>query len=128
MAKKRVEVTIKSYGIYTRWDRSQKRTLPKIIKHTKEVPADVDIEFGYTLCIRGGKGQTLSFVIKHPPFLNERGEITPDFTGEDIVNSNEWYFFLGDTIWEPIEDKCGIWELITSLNGKEVARMKFTVV
>ncbi len=126
MAKKKPEITIKSYGLYTRWDRSSK-ALPKVIKHTREVPATLDIEFGYTLEIRGAKGSKISFIMKHPPFLNEAGEVAADFIGEDIINSNEWYFFLGDTVWEPIEDKCGEWELITFLDSKEIARMKFNL-
>lgn len=115
-----------TYGIYTPWERGAK-TLPKIIKHTKDIPAELDIEFGYTLLFRGAKGRTISFIIKHPPFCDEWGEVRPDFTGEEIINSNEWQFFLGDTVWLPIEDKCGEWELITMLDGKEVARMKFNL-
>ncbi len=127
MAKKKVEVKIDSYGIYTRWDRSSK-SLPKIVKHTKEIPCELDIEFGYTLLVRGAKGRTISFVMKHPPFCDDYGNVRGDFVGEMIVNSNEWYFFLGDTIWLPLEDKCGVWELISYLDDKEIARMKFNIV
>ncbi len=126
MAKKRVEVKMKSYGIYTGWDHSSK-SLPKVIKHTLDIPAQLDIEFGYTLRFLGAKGSVISFVMKHPPFCDEQGEVCPDFVGESIVNSNEWYFFLGDTLWAPIEDKCGTWELITLLDGKEVARKRFNI-
>ncbi len=115
-----------SYGIYTAWDRGSK-SLPKIKKHTKEIPAEVDIEFGYTLCFYGAKGRKISFIMKHPPFCDDKGEVMPDFVGEEIVNSNEWHFFLGDTVWLPIEDKCGEWELITMLDDSEVARMKFNI-
>lgn len=127
MPKKRIEVKMVSYGIYTRWDRSSK-ALPKIIKHTQEIPSQLDIEFGYTLRLLGAKGKRITFVMKHPPFCDEMGCVRGDFTGEQIVNANEWHFFLGDTIWLPIEDKCGEWELITMLDGKEVARMKFNII
>ncbi len=108
------------------WDRSSKE-LPKIVKHTQNIPAQLDIEFGYTLLIRGAKGSNISFIMKHPPFCDDMGNVRPDFTGEQIVNSNEWHFFLGDTVWLPVEDKCGEWELITMLDNKEIARMKFNL-
>ena len=47
--------------------------------------------------------------------------------GEEFVNANEWRFFLGDTVWLSIEDKCGEWELITMLDGTEVAKMTFNL-
>ncbi len=127
MARKKVEVRMKSYGIYTKWDRSSK-SLPKLIKFTQEIPAELDIEFGYTLIIRGAKGCRITFVMKHPPFCDDNGDVRPDFEGEQFINSNEWYFFLGDTIWEPIDDKCGEWELITYLDGEQIAKMKFDIV
>ncbi|MGL5620304.1 MAG: DUF3859 domain-containing protein, partial [Tannerellaceae bacterium] len=40
---------------------------------------------------------------------------------------NDWQFFLGDTVWAPIEDKVGTWTLITYLDGKEIARKSFEV-
>lgn len=127
MPKKKIEVKMVSYGIYKNWS-SNSKELPKIHKHTKEIPAQLDIEFGYTLRILRAKGSKITFIMKHPPFCDSEGNIRPDFTGEQHVNSNEWHFFLGDTIWLPIEDKCGEWELITKLDGREVARMGFNVV
>ena len=126
MPKKKIEVKMVSYGIYTKWDRDSK-LLPKIRKHTKEIPAELDVEFGYTLHILRGKGSKITFVMKHPPFCDDEGNVRPDFIGEEFVNANEWRFFLGDTVWLPIEDKCGEWELITMLDGKEVARMTFNL-
>ena len=127
MAKKKIEVKMLSYGIYTQWERDSK-SLPKIIKHTLEVPAELDIEFGYTLLIRNAKGSKIDFEMKHPPFCDEAGQVRPTFVGQEYINSNEWRFFLGDTIWLPIEDKCGEWELITYVDGKEVARKIFSIV
>ncbi|MFR9629570.1 MAG: DUF3859 domain-containing protein, partial [Rikenellaceae bacterium] len=91
------------------------------------IPSELDIEFGYILRILRAKGSKITFVMKHPPFCDDEGRVRPDFVGEEMVNSNEWHFFLGDTVWAPIEDKCGEWELITMLDGREVARMKFNL-
>ena len=128
MAKKKITIEMLSYGIYTEWDRKSK-ALPKIKKHTHTVPAVLDIEFGYVLQIKGAKGQQITFRMTHPPFRDEKGNIRPDFTGSHYVNSNDWKFFLGDTIWGPtVDDKCGDWEITTYLEGKEIARKKFTIV
>ncbi len=124
---KRIDIKMESYGIYTPWQRGSK-SLPKIIKHTKDIPAQLDIEFGYTLHILGAKGSKITFTMKHPPFRDEKGDVCGDFTGEQYINSNEWRFFLGDTVWTPIEDKCGEWELITFIDLQEVARMKFNLI
>ncbi|MFI3262983.1 MAG: DUF3859 domain-containing protein [Rikenellaceae bacterium] len=86
MAKKKVEIKMVSYGIYTAWDRASKN-LPKIIKHTQEIPVTLDVEFGYTLLFRRAKGQTISFIMKHPPFCDENGDVHPDFTGEVIIGN-----------------------------------------
>ncbi len=127
MAKKKIDIKMTSYGIYTPWERGSK-SLPKIKKHTHSIPAQLDIEFGYTLRILGAKGSKITFTMKHPPFLDESGCVSPDFVGEQYINSNEWNFFLGDTIWLPLEDKCGEWELITFIDGGEVARKSFNIV
>lgn len=126
MAKKKADIKMVSYGIYTEWVRGSK-SLPKIIKHTQDIPARVDIEFGYTLLLRGAKGRKITFVMKHPPSCDDHGVPHPDFVGEEFVNSNEWHFFLGDTVWLPVEDKCGDWELVTYLDGVEIARMTFNI-
>lgn len=126
MAKKKIEVRMISWGIYTQWDRNSKE-LPRIQKFTQDIPATIDVEFGYILHITGAKGEQIEFVMKHPPFTDEKGKIRPDFEGSYFINSNDWKFFLGDTIWAPIEDKCGEWILITYLQGKEIARKVFTI-
>ena len=66
--------------------------------------------------------------MKHPPFTDEQGNIRPDFEGSQFINSNDWQFFLGDTIWLPVENKCGVWEIITYLDGREIARKSFNIV
>lgn len=118
--------SIRSYGLYTAWDRESK-TLPKIIKHTLDIPAEVGIEFGYILSVKKAKGEVLDFSIEHPPFCDENGELMPPFVGTYFINSNDFEFFLGDTIWEPVDDKKGIWTLIVSYKGKEVVRKSFNI-
>ena len=94
----------------------------------RSVPSVIDIEFGYILHIKGAKGKEVEFIMKHPPFTDDEGNIRPDFEGSYFINSNDWQFFLGDTIWGPIEDKCGQWILTTYMDGKEIAKKSFTVV
>lgn len=118
---------IKSYGLYTAWDRESK-ALPKIIKHTLEIPAETGVEFGFILSVKKLKGEVLEFRIDHPPFPDETGEIMPPFEGTYFVHSNDFQFFLGDTVWEPIENKRGEWTLTVSYKGKEVARKSFLLV
>lgn len=122
--RKKPEIELYSYGIYSSWDRKS-RDLPKLQKITTEIPVFPDVEFGYVLKIKGGKGEVLEFTINHPSFFDKDGKIAPPFSGEVVINSNDWEFFLGDTVWEPYEDKAGKWELITRLRGKEIARKEF---
>lgn len=126
MAKKKIEIKMVSWGIYSQWDRKSKE-LPRILKFTQQIPAQIDIEFGYILHITGAKGEEINFIMKHPPFKDEKGNVRPDFEGSYFINSNDWRFFLGDTVWAPIEDKCGEWTLITYLQGKEIARKTFLI-
>ena len=128
MAKQKPIFKILSYGIHSQWDR-QSKDLPKIIKFTTQVPARLDIEFGYCLNIKHARGLKLEFTIDHPPFIDlKTGKTAPPFKGELFVRSNDWDFFLGDTLWSPIEDKVGKWRLITKLDGKIIVDKKFTVL
>jgi len=117
MAKKNIESELYSYGIYSNWDRDSKK-LPKLKKITDEIPLQLDIEFGYVIRIRGAKGKRIQYKIDHPPFPDEQGAPAEPFTGEYFINSNNYEFFLGDTIWEPIHNKKGEWTLTTWLDGK----------
>ncbi len=117
MAKKKIDAELYSYGIYTNWDRNSKN-LPKLLKITDQIPLELDIEFGYVIKIKGAKGKRISFKIDHPPFTEESGKVAPPFTGEYFIRSNDYEFFLGDTIWEPIHNKKGEWKLTTWLEGK----------
>lgn len=117
MGKKKIESELYSYGIYSRWDRDKKE-LPKLVKITTKIPLELDIEFGYVIRIRGAKGKRIQFEIDHPHFTDENGKIALPFTGEYFVKSNDYQFFLGDTIWKPLHDKKGEWKLTTWLDGK----------
>jgi hypothetical protein len=127
MPRKKTEVKIKSYGLYTPWERESKE-LPRIKEFTTTIPARVGIEFGYIINIRGARGKIIDFCIEHPPFRNSQGDIAPPFTGIEHIDSNNYNFFLGDTIWLPVEDKTGQWKLSCMIEGKCVARKSFDIV
>jgi hypothetical protein len=127
MAKRKIDIELYSYGEYSRWDR-ESREIPKLINITETVPAEIGTEFGYVLKIKRGKGEKLTFRIDHPPFTDEEGEIRPPFTGEQYIQSNDFEFFLGDCIWEPLEDKLGKWTMTTYLQGKIVAQKTLNLV
>ncbi|MDC1106352.1 DUF3859 domain-containing protein [Prolixibacteraceae bacterium] len=120
MAKKKIEVEMYSYGEYTAWDRSSK-ALPKLLDITNTIKAEIGTEFGYVLIIKKAKGKRLSFRIEHPPFKGEDGKIAAPFTGEYFIRTNNYQFFLGDSIWEPLHDKLGNWKLYTYIDGELVA-------
>lgn len=111
---------IVSYGQYTTWDR-ESRDLPELINLTKEVKAEVGVEFGMIVEIFQGKGRFLDFIIDHPPFKDIDGNIEPSFEGTEQIRSNPYSFFLGDTIWEPVDDKKGPWTMTVYMNGEKVA-------
>jgi hypothetical protein len=126
MHKKKADVKMESRGLYTPLDKGSKE-LPKLIRFTEEIPCELGVEFGYILHIQHGRGMKLTFQIDHPPFLRD-GETDPPFTGEEYVRSNDWKFFLGDTTWEPIEDKAGEWRIRTWLDGDLVADRTLTLI
>ncbi|NQU84429.1 MAG: DUF3859 domain-containing protein, partial [Mariniphaga sp.] len=110
MKKRKPHIEIYSFGEYTQWDRESKN-IPKILNITNEIKAVPGAEFGYVLRIKKGKGEKLIYKIEHPPFKDKNGKILPAFTGEHYIKSNDYQFFLGDCIWEPVDDKLGKWEL-----------------
>lgn len=120
MARKKPEVSIHSYGLYDGWDRESK-DLPNLVKITTEVETALDVEFGYILRIRNARNSRIFFRIEHPPFKDSSGGVAPAFTGELYVKTNDFRFFLGDTVWEPVDDKRGDWRLMTWLEGELVA-------
>lgn len=127
MSKQKPEVTIRSFGIYTTWE-SDSKDLPRILEFTTSVPAVVDVEFGLVVNIKRAKNQIVRYCIYHPGILDEHGQRRAPFSGEVYVKSGNWDFFLGDTIWEPISDKIGIWRMTIEIAGKVVAEKTFDLV
>ena len=126
MAKRKITSRVVSHGIYNGWDGGSK-DLPKIEKSGDTIPARVDTEFGYILNIKGARGKVLEFTIEHPPFMDENDQVVPAFKAELYVRTNDWSFFLGDKVWEPVEDKMGDWRLITAIEGTVLEDRTFTV-
>ena len=120
------KVEILSFGRYTTWDRERK-ALPELLELTDRIEANIDTEFGMIVEISGAKGRYLSFKIEHPPFRDNHGEIAPAFEGTHQVRSTPFYFFLGDTIWEPVDDKRGQWKLSIYFEEKVVAFKALTL-
>ncbi len=120
------EVDIISYGQYTPWNREEKY-LPELVKLTDTIEAELGIEFGMIVEIRQGKGRYLEYEIDHPPFRDEQGNIAPSFTGEYQVRSNPAWFFLGDTVWQPLEDKKGEWKLKIFIENKLMAQKSLSL-
>jgi hypothetical protein len=126
VAKKKISWELYSYGEYSRWERTSKK-LPKLLKITDSILIQPDIEFGYVIKIKGAKGKVVEYCIDHPPFKNKEGKTEPSFKGQYFVNSNDYEFFLGDTVWEPYDDKAGEWILTTKMDGKVIAQKSITL-
>lgn len=126
MPKKHIKATIINYGEYKKWDRSSK-ALPSLIKICESVKGSINTEFGMIVEINGAKGIAIDYKVDHPPFLNEKGLIDPPYTGNYFINSNKYTFYLGDCIWEPIEDKTGNWTFTVFYNNKPIAQKTIVV-
>ena len=127
MAKKKIKVELYSYGEYEQWDRNN-NDIPKLIDITETIKCKIGTEFGYVLKINGAKGKILDYRIDHPSFKDESGKVAPPFTGTIRIYKNYYEFFLGDSIWEPIEDKMGNWILTTWIDNEIVARKTLRMV
>lgn len=126
MAKVNATFSIESYGIYELWEGNNK-SLPKISKVTTLIPALVDIEFGLTVRVKKAKGKCINWSIEHPNINDKNGRPMGAFKGEEYVRNNDWVFYLGDTIWAPIEDKLGLWNMHLSIDRQVIARKIFEV-
>lgn len=124
MAKRKVEVRMRSYGIYQQWD-AESKDLPRFIERSTEVRAAIDVEFGFVVNIRGAKNKQLFYCIHHPGVLDANRVTRPPFEGTVYVKKNDWNFYLGDTIWEPVSDKLGDWRMTLELDGKTIAEKTF---
>lgn len=127
MAKRKPEIRMRSYGIYTQWDAGSKE-LPRIAEFTTRVPAKIDIEFGFIVNIQRAKNQQLEYCIYHPDIPDEDGVPRPPFDGMVYIKTNDWNFYLGDRIWHPIENKLGPWRMTLELENEIVAEKTFEVV
>lgn len=121
------EVEIISFGEYTRWNNEDKN-LPKLIELTERVTADIGVEFGMIVEISHGKGRYLHYRIDHPPFKDEKGIVMSPFEGEYQLRANPYRFFLGDTIWAPVEDKKGTWTLSVYFDDTLMAEKSIELV
>lgn len=119
-------VDIVSYGRYTKWDRESKK-IPELVELTTIVKAELGVEFGMIIEIFQAKGRFLDFRIDHPTFENEHGEVEPPFEGTHQIRTNPFTFFLGDTIWEPIENKRGPWTMSVFMDGQKLAEKTITL-
>lgn len=126
MAKTKPVITMQSFGIYTKWDSSSK-ALPQIQAFTTKVPAQLDVEFGFIINIKKAKGEKLHYCIYHPDIPDADSEVMPPFDGFEYVKDNDWHFYLGDTLWQPISNKIGDWRMTIELNGKLIADKTFSV-
>ena len=127
MAKSKPQITLQSFGIYSHWDKASK-SLPQITQFTTQVTADLDVEFGLIVNIKKAKGEKLHYCIYHPGIIDAYGEVMLPFEGTVYVKDNDWSFYLGDTVWDPIEDKIGDWRMTLSLAGKVIADKTFNLV
>ncbi|GIU52371.1 hypothetical protein TUM4438_44940 [Shewanella sairae] len=126
MSKLKPDISIIRSGIFTQWDDTSD-DLPRQLKATVHVPAEIDIEFGFIAHIKKAKNQKLRYCIYHPNIPDDKGNIRPPFEGEVFVQSNDWKFYLGDTIWAPEHNKVGNWRMTLELKGKVVAEKTFKV-
>lgn len=126
MSKLKPDISIIRSGIFTQWD-DKSDDLPRQLKATVHVPAEIDIEFGFIAHIKKAKNQKLRYCIYHPNIPDDKGNVRPPFEGEVFVQSNDWKFYLGDTIWAPEHNKVGNWRMTLELKGKVVAEKTFKV-
>ncbi len=117
---------MRSYGVYETW-KSRSKDLPQFIAPTNSVQAEIGVEFGFIVNIKGAKNQPLDFCIDHPGILDDRGNVRAPFDGTVYIKSNDWNFYLGDTIWEPVADKIGKWRMTLEMDGKKIADQTFNL-
>ncbi|MBB1272568.1 DUF3859 domain-containing protein [Psychromonas sp. SR45-3] len=126
MAKKKPEIKMQTYGIHSKWE-AKSKALPKVLEFTTDIPAEIDIEFGFIINVKNARGKKAFYCIDHPGIYDVKGNVRPAFTGEVHITNNDWDFYLGDTIWAPIEDKCGPWRMTITLNDQTIADKTFNV-
>jgi len=126
MGKQKAIINMQTYGIHSHWDAKSKE-LPKIKEFTTTIPAEIDIEFGFIINIKNARGAKINYCIAHPQVHDKQGHPCDPFVGEVHVTNNNWLFYLGDTLWEPLADKCGPWRMTIALNKTIIADKTFVV-
>jgi hypothetical protein len=126
MAKVKPIFSMTSYGVYSQWEEKSK-DLPKLIEATTDVPLRENIEFGFILNVKKAKNEQITYWIYHPGIPDEDGEPMAPFTGDVYIKNNTWNFYLGDTIWQPLETKAGHWRMAIEYQGKVIAEKTFIV-
>ncbi len=126
MAKYKPVIKVQTYGIHSQWQ-SKSKELPTIKAFTTDIPAEIDIEFGFIVNIKKARGAKIRYCIEHPGILDDAGKVRAPFAGEMHVTNNDWDFYLGDTVWAPIADKCGPWRMTIELDDKILAEKTFNV-
>lgn len=126
MAKQKPVIKMQTYGIHSLWQ-SKAKELPQIKEFTTDIPAEIDIEFGFTVNIKNARGAKIRYCIQHPGIYDDAGNVRAPFSGEVHITNNDWDFYLGDTIWAPLEDKCGPWRMTIELNNDIVADKTFNI-
>lgn len=129
MAKKRKALVVKmeSYGLYAKWSNRCKE-LPKFLKFTDTIPLRIESEFGFILQVKGAKGLSVDYVVEHPKIVGENGKFMPTFTGEIPIRDNDSRVYVGDTLWEPLSDKMGVWRVVAKIDGYVYGDKSFTVL
>lgn len=127
MPRRSPDIKLISRGLYTAFKRDSNK-LPRLIEATRIVPASLDSEFGCIIEVRGGRGLILPFTIEHPTFTDEQGQTVPTFEGEFFIDANEYRMFVGDTLWEPLENKVGRWTIRVFHEEQAVIHEWFDVV
>ena len=126
MSVKKFPVKLVSYGRYTRWDANSK-DLPELLEFTHTIAGELGVEFGYVVNVKKARRETLEYEIRHPTFHAAEGAKSAPFTGSVRIPSNDYLFFIGDTLWEPLWDKFGPWRMILKIRGQVVADETFDV-
>ena len=127
MSKLRTSFEMTSYGIYENWDEKGK-SLPKIKIFTTQIPAQLEVEFGFIINAKKAKGKRLDWSIFHPDVPDENGHAMPPFEGVVYIRNNDWEFYLGDTVWAPIHNKFGDWRMVIECDGKVIAQKIFSLL
>jgi hypothetical protein len=127
MSVKKFPVKVLSYGRYSRWD-AESKELPQVQAFTREIEAEVDVEFGYIVKIQKAKREVIHYSITHPPRRRSNGEIGSTHTGTMHIPTNDYRFFIGEYLSEPLADKIGTWRLTLRIRDQIIADESFEVL